>query len=70
MTEALADQIRKEIAVTNEAIEEQKARARRNVQNVAAEAEVAQRLRALHIRLAELERNLMQVSDSKNAMKL
>jgi len=65
MTERLADQIRKEIAATKKAIEEQKAHARRNVQNVAAEAEVAQRLRALHTRLAELERNLTQVSDLK-----
>jgi hypothetical protein len=65
MTAALADQIRKEIAATKEAIEEQKAHARKNVQNVAAEAEVAQRLRALHTRLDELERNLMRASDLK-----
>lgn len=65
MTEGLADQIRKEIAATKQAIEEQKAHARRNVQNVAVEAEVAQRLRALHTRLAELERNYIQVSDLK-----
>lgn len=65
MTEELADRIRKEIAATKEAIEEQKAHARRNVQNVAAEAEVAQRLRALHTRLVELERNLEQASDLK-----
>jgi hypothetical protein len=65
MTEALTDQIRKEIAATTEAIEEQKAHARRNVQNVAVEAEVVQRLRALHTRLAELERNLEQASDLK-----
>jgi hypothetical protein len=65
MSEELADQIRNEIAATKEAIEEQKAHARRNVQNVAVEAEVTQRLRALHTRLAELERNLKQVSDLK-----
>lgn len=65
MTERLADQIRKEIAATKKAIEEQKAYARRNVQNVAAEADVAQRLRALHTRLEELERNLMQAPDLK-----
>jgi len=65
MTEGLADQIRKKIAATKQAIEEQKAHARRNVQNVAVEAEVAQRLRALHTRLAELERNYIQVSDLK-----
>jgi hypothetical protein len=65
MTAGLADQIREEIAATKEAIEEQKAYARKNVQNVAAETEVAQRLRALHTRLDELERNLMHVSDVK-----
>ena len=65
MTEGLADQIRKEIAATKEAIEEQKAHARRNVQNVAVAAEVAQRLRALHTRLSELERNLTQASELK-----
>jgi hypothetical protein len=65
MTEGLADRIREEIATTKEAIEEQKAHARKNVQNVAAAAEIAQRLRALHTRLAELERNLMQASDLK-----
>ena len=65
MTAGLADRIRQEIAATKEAIEEQKAHARKNVQNVAVEEEVAQRLRALHTRLDELERNLMQVSDLK-----
>lgn len=65
MTERLADQIRKEIAATKQAIDEAKAHARKNVQNVAAEAEVLQRLRALHTRLTELERNLEQVSDLK-----
>lgn len=65
MTEGLADRIRKEIAATKGAIEEQKAYARRNVQNVALAAEAAQRLRALHTRLSELERNLSQVADLK-----
>ncbi|HWE77189.1 MAG TPA: hypothetical protein VG270_01600 [Pseudolabrys sp.] len=65
MSAGLADQIRKEIAATKKAIEEQKAHARRNVQNVAVEAEVAQRLRALHTRLSELERNLQQTADLK-----
>jgi hypothetical protein len=65
MSAGLADQIRKEIAATKKAIEEQKAHARRNVQNVAVEAEVAQRLRALHTRLSELERNLQQTADFK-----
>jgi hypothetical protein len=65
MTEELADRIREEIAATKTAIEEQKAQARKNVQNVAAAPEITQRLRALHTRLAELERNLTQASDLK-----
>src|SRR5690348_14393137 len=61
MPTEIADQIRNEIAAVRGEIEEQKALAKRNVQNVAVESEIAQRLRALHVRLDELERNLEQL---------
>lgn len=60
MAAELAERIRSEIDVVRGRIEEEKALARRHVQNIAVEAEIAQRLRALHTRLEELERNLQQ----------
>ncbi|HXD43560.1 MAG TPA: hypothetical protein VN655_00375 [Pseudolabrys sp.] len=66
MPTEIADQIRNEIAAVRGEIEEQKALAKRNVQNVAVESEIAQRLRALHVRLDELERNLEQLPVQPN----
>jgi chromosome segregation ATPase len=60
MSSGLADQIRSEIETVRSAIEEQKSLAKRHVENVAVETEITQRLRALHTRLRELERNLQQ----------
>ena len=60
MSSGLADRIRSEIETVRGEIEEQKSLARRHVENAAMETEVAQRLRALHTRLEELERNLQQ----------
>ena len=60
MSTDLADRIRTEIAALRSEIEAERVRAKRNVENVAAEAEIAQRLRALRTRLDELERNLEQ----------
>ena len=67
MSSDLADRIRSEIAVVREEIESERARAKRHVDNVAVEAEIAQRLRALHTRLDELERNLQQCESSNSA---
>lgn len=64
MSSGLADRIRSEIETVRRKIEEQKSLARRHVQNVAVESEIAQRLRALYTRLQELERNLQQCPDS------
>lgn len=66
MSSGLADRIRSEIETVHREIEEQKSLARRHVQNVAVESEIAQRLRALYTRLQELERNLQQCADSPN----
>lgn len=66
MPTEIADQIRNEIEAVRGEIEEQKALAKRNVRNVAVELEIAQRLRALHVRLDELERNLEQISPQPN----
>ena len=66
MPTEIADQSRNEIAAVRGEIEEQKALAKRNVQNVAVESEIAQRLRALHVRLDELERNLEQLPVQPN----
>jgi hypothetical protein len=60
MSLGLADRIQSEIETLRGEIEEQKMLAKRHVQNVAIETQIAQRLRALHTRLAELERNLQQ----------
>ena len=67
MSPQLADRIRNEIALVREEIESQKALARRHVQNDAVEAEIAQRMRALHTRLKELERNLDRYASSSNS---
>jgi hypothetical protein len=60
MSSGLADRIQSEIDTVRGEIEEQKALAKRHVQDVAIETQIAQRLRALHTRLEELERNLQQ----------
>ena len=60
MPDDLADRIKTEIAAIRGEMEEERARAKRHVDNVAVEAEIAQRLRALHTRLDELERNLQR----------
>jgi hypothetical protein len=67
MSSDLADRIRSEIAVVREEIESERVRAKRHVDNVAVEAEIAQRLRALRTRLDELERNLQQCPSSNSA---
>lgn len=67
MSPQLADRIRNEIAVVHGEIEAQKALAKRHVQNVAVESEIAQRMRALHTRLDELERNLQRCGSSSNS---
>jgi hypothetical protein len=66
MQTEIADRIRNEIAAVRGEIEEQKALAKRNVQNAAVESEIAQRLRALHTRLDELQRNLEQIQVRSN----
>lgn len=66
MQTEIADRIRNEIAAVRGEIEEQKALAKRNVQNTAVESEIAQRLRALHTRLDELQRNLEQIQVRPN----
>lgn len=60
MSSPLAEQIQREIETVHSEIAEQKSLAKRHVENVAIETEIAQRLRALHTRLQELERNLRQ----------
>lgn len=60
MSSGLADRIRTEIEAVRNEVEEQKLLAKRHVQNAAIESQIAQRLRALHTRLEELERNLQQ----------
>jgi polyhydroxyalkanoate synthesis regulator phasin len=67
MSPQLADRIRNEIAVVRGEIDAQKALAKRHVQNVAVESEIAQRMRALHTRLEELERNLQHCASSSNS---
>jgi hypothetical protein len=67
MSSDLADRIQTEITAVREEIESERTRAKRHVENVAVEAEIAQRLRALHTRLDELERNLEQCSSSNSA---
>jgi hypothetical protein len=66
MASDLAERIQTEITAVREEIEAERARAKRNVENVAAEAEIAQRLRALRTRLDELERNLQQCPTSNS----
>ena len=60
MSSGLADRIQSEIETVRGEIDEQKTLAKRHVQNVAIETQITQRLRALHTRLEELERNLQQ----------
>jgi hypothetical protein len=67
MSKELADRIRTEIAALRGEIGAERSRARRHVDNVAVEAEIAQRLRALRTRLDELERNLQQCASSNSA---
>ena len=67
MSSDLADRIRTEIASLRDEMETERVRAKRHVENVAVEAEIAQRLRALHTRLDELERNLQQCESSNSA---
>jgi hypothetical protein len=67
MATELADRIRTEIASVRQEIEAERGRAKRHVDNVAVESEIAQRLRALHTRLEELERNLQQCPSSNSA---
>ena len=67
MADALADRIRTEISTVRGEIEAERARAKRHVDNVAVESEIAQRLRALRTRLEELERNLEQCPSSNSA---
>ncbi|MGN6572002.1 MAG: hypothetical protein ACTHLO_11365 [Pseudolabrys sp.] len=67
MSSDLADRIRTEIAAVRDEIDAERARAKRHVDNVAVESEIAQRLRALRTRLDELERNLQQCPSSNSA---
>jgi len=67
MSTELADRIRSEITTVQGEIDAERSRARRHVDNVAVEAEIVQRLRALRTRLDELERNLQQCGSSNSA---
>lgn len=66
MSTELAERIRTEIAAVRDEIDAERSRARRHADNVAAEAEITQRLRALRTRLDELERNLQQCGSSNS----